>query len=91
MNLPEQPTTFRPPSPAERPWWWKLNLRGYAQMVRSAGFELVQGPKLFLIPAGAELKRKRVGLRNLRAYEGRQALIRRHAGDPHAFILARRA
>ena len=24
MNLPEQPTTFRPPSPAERPWWWRL-------------------------------------------------------------------
>jgi hypothetical protein len=24
MNLPEQPATFRPPSPAERPWWWKL-------------------------------------------------------------------
>jgi hypothetical protein len=24
MNLPEQPTTFRPPTPTERPWWWKL-------------------------------------------------------------------
>ena len=25
MNLPEQPTaTFRQPSPAERPWWWRL-------------------------------------------------------------------
>jgi hypothetical protein len=24
MNLPEQPPTFRPPSPAERPWWWRL-------------------------------------------------------------------
>ena len=23
MNLPDQPT-FRPPSPAERPWWWRL-------------------------------------------------------------------
>jgi tRNA (mo5U34)-methyltransferase len=74
-----------------RPWWWKPNLRGYEQMVRSAGFEVLQGPKLLRIPAGVELKRKRVGLRNLRAYEGRQALIRRHAGDPHAFILARSA
>jgi tRNA (mo5U34)-methyltransferase len=72
-----------------RPWWWKPNLRGYEQMVRAAGFDVVQGPKLLLIPAGAELKRKRVGLRNLRAYEGRQALLRRHIGDPHAFILAR--
>lgn len=26
MNLPEQPSTatFRQPSPAERPWWWRL-------------------------------------------------------------------
>ena len=24
MNLPEQPPTFRPPSVAERPWWWRL-------------------------------------------------------------------
>jgi tRNA (mo5U34)-methyltransferase len=72
-----------------RPWWWKPNLRGYRQMVTSAGFEVLQGPTPFLIPPGAELKRKRVPLRALRAYEGRQALIRRHAGDPHAFILAR--
>jgi hypothetical protein len=25
VNLPEQPTTFRAPSPAERPWWWRLH------------------------------------------------------------------
>jgi hypothetical protein len=24
MNLPEQPSTFRSPSAAERPWWWRL-------------------------------------------------------------------
>jgi len=24
MNLPEQPPTFRQPTPAERPWWWRL-------------------------------------------------------------------
>jgi len=22
--LPEQPPTFRPPTAAERPWWWRL-------------------------------------------------------------------
>jgi tRNA (mo5U34)-methyltransferase len=74
-----------------RPWWWKPNLRGYRQMIVSGGFEVLQGPTLFLIPPGAELKRKRVAWRTLRAYEGRQALLRRHAGDPHAFILARGA
>ena len=24
MNLPDQPSTFRQPTPAERPWWWRL-------------------------------------------------------------------
>lgn len=24
MSLPEHPPTFRPPSPVERPWWWRL-------------------------------------------------------------------
>jgi hypothetical protein len=24
MNLPEHPSPFRAPSPAERPWWWRL-------------------------------------------------------------------
>jgi len=24
MNLPEQPSTFRLPHAAERPWWWRL-------------------------------------------------------------------
>lgn len=24
MNLPDQPSTFRQPSPSERPWWWRL-------------------------------------------------------------------
>jgi hypothetical protein len=24
VNLPDQPPTFRPPTAAERPWWWRL-------------------------------------------------------------------
>ncbi len=24
MSLPDQPPTFRPPAPTERPWWWRL-------------------------------------------------------------------
>jgi hypothetical protein len=24
VNLPDPPPTFRQPSPAERPWWWRL-------------------------------------------------------------------
>jgi tRNA (mo5U34)-methyltransferase len=86
---PRRPITFL--EGTARPWWWKPNLRGYAQMVKSAGFEALDGPTLVLIPPGEELKRKRIRLRTLRAYEGRQALVRRYVGDPHAFILARRA
>lgn len=28
MNLPDQPSTFRQPSPSERPWWWRLENAG---------------------------------------------------------------
>ncbi len=38
MNLPDQPPTFRPPSPAERPWWWRLE--------DAAGAEVSVGPDL---------------------------------------------
>jgi hypothetical protein len=24
VNLPDPPSTFRPPTPTERPWWWRL-------------------------------------------------------------------
>lgn len=37
MNLPDQPSTFRSPTPAEQPWWWRL--------LTSAGEEVaVEGP-----------------------------------------------
>lgn len=33
MNLPEQPPTFRPPTPAERPWRWRLEDATGAEVV----------------------------------------------------------
>ena len=41
--LPGQPPTFRPPTAAERPWWWRLedsggtevHVEGYAQRFSS--------------------------------------------------------
>ena len=35
VNLPDQPPTFRQPSAAERPWWWRLE--------NSAGVEITVG------------------------------------------------
>ena len=37
MNLPEQPPTFRQPSPAERPWWWRLEDAAGAEVDASTG------------------------------------------------------
>ncbi len=38
MNLPEQPPTFRPPSPAERPWYWRLEDASGAEVTVPADF-----------------------------------------------------
>ncbi len=36
-SLPDQPSTFRPPTPEERPWRWRLE--------NSAGDEVEAGPE----------------------------------------------
>ena len=33
MNLPDQPPTFRQPTPAERPWSWRLEDAAGAEVV----------------------------------------------------------
>jgi hypothetical protein len=32
VNLPDQPATFRKPTPAERPWWWRLEDAGGSEV-----------------------------------------------------------
>ena len=39
MNLPEQPPTFRPPTPAERPWWWRLEDAGGGEVAVSEEYD----------------------------------------------------
>ena len=36
MNLPEQPSTFRQPTAAERPWWWRLEDASGQEVTASA-------------------------------------------------------
>ena len=36
MNLPDQPATFRPPTPTERPWWWRLEDSAGAEVTPDA-------------------------------------------------------
>jgi hypothetical protein len=38
LNLPEQPPTFRPPSPAERPWFWRLEDASGAEVTVPADY-----------------------------------------------------
>jgi hypothetical protein len=38
VNLPEQPPTFRPPSPAERPWSWRLEDASGSEVTVSADY-----------------------------------------------------
>jgi hypothetical protein len=38
VNLPDQPPVFRQPTPAERPWWWRLE--------NAAGEEVTADPDL---------------------------------------------
>ena len=71
-----------------RPWWWKPNSAALARMVRSAGFRIVAGPRLIFIPPGPELTATRPPLASLLTREGRDDVLRRLKGDPHAWILA---
>ena len=36
MSLPEQPATFRAPTAAERPWWWRLEDASGAEVTLGA-------------------------------------------------------
>jgi hypothetical protein len=38
VNLPEQPPTFRPAGPGERPWWWRLEDAAGDEVAASAEY-----------------------------------------------------
>ncbi len=70
-----------------RPWWWKPNAAGLAQMIEVAGFDVIGGPtRLFMPPgAGQSTARLRPGL--LRKRHTREQAIVAWRGDPHAAVL----
>lgn len=72
-----------------RPWWWKPNLAGLARMVTAGGFDVVHRSRpLFLKPgAGQPLPRSRPSM--LRNAAGREAMVTKWRGDPHAAVLAK--
>jgi tRNA (mo5U34)-methyltransferase len=72
-----------------RPYWWKPNLRAFAQLLRVAGLELEAGPRPFLVPPGAGYPRPPLTPGSLRDKWARELLLGSRLGDPHAYILAR--
>lgn len=53
-SVPEQPATFRQPTPSERPWWWRLDDASGAEVVLSGEAAEEYGERRFTSQADAE-------------------------------------
>jgi len=71
-----------------RPYWWEPNPRAFARMVHAAGFDIVDGPRRFRIPAGAGLPRVPIRPATLRDIGARELIFSTRFGDPHAWLRA---
>jgi tRNA (mo5U34)-methyltransferase len=87
-------TLLFPRSPAAyldgvgRPWWWKVNLHGFARLVEAAGFRLAVPPRRVYIPAGEGHPTVPWNRALLTSQEARHFMLTQLKGDPHAAILA---
>ena len=73
----------------ERPWWWKPNVAGVAQIYRSAGFTLTRPLRRVYLKPGPGQPTAWPGLAALRSVAGREALVMHLKGDPHVVTTAR--
>jgi tRNA (mo5U34)-methyltransferase len=75
----------------DRPWWWVPNKAGLHQMIRSAGFEILEATPVYFLPTGS--KHPPRDLRNvprkLLSSQGREELVISFKGIPHAAVRAR--
>ncbi|MDP9384872.1 MAG: class I SAM-dependent methyltransferase [Actinomycetota bacterium] len=91
------PSFTRPRTPTarlegiERPWWWQPNRTGLHQMVRSAGFEILEATGVYVLPRGVAHPpiEWRELLREAGTAAGREQLIVAWKGLPHAAVRAR--
>lgn len=72
-----------------RPWWWYPNVSGLAQLVRAAGFEIIEPPRRVFVPAGLGWPVRRFDPRALKTQPGRYVTLVAWRGDPHASLVAR--
>jgi tRNA (mo5U34)-methyltransferase len=91
------PTIVRPRTPVARlegldqSWWWMPNRCALHRMVRSAGFEILDSTPMYFVPTGPAhpfppLTRV---FRSLATAAGRERLVIRMRGIPHAAVRAR--
>jgi tRNA (mo5U34)-methyltransferase len=94
------PSLLRPRTPYARlegmdePWWWQPNRAALLQMLRSAGWEVLDATGIYLLPLGPEHPRPPMSANMLRAAltaRGRERLITRFLGVPHVAARVRPA
>jgi len=91
------PSLTRPRTPTarlegfSRPWWWIPNRAGLHRIVESAGFEILERTPVYILPIGEAHPRTPVRKlwRNVFTPLGREELIIRFRGIPHAAVRAR--
>ena len=91
------PSLLRPRTPSvrlegiKRPWWWIPNRAAFHQMVRSAGFEILETTGIYILPTGPEHPRtpwrKLPG--KLRTAQEREEIIVSLRGIPHTAVRVR--
>ncbi len=94
------PSWLRPRTPVARlegdsePWWWQPNRAGLHRMVQAAGWEIVEATGVYFLPTGPAHPKPPVSRAMARAAltaRGRERLLIRFAGVPHAAVRARPA
>jgi hypothetical protein len=72
-----------------RPWWWKPNVAALRRMVEDAGFEVAQAPVQVYMPPGKGQPLPHLTPRHLLSASGRELLVLKRRGDPHAAVTGR--
>ena len=94
------PSWLRPRTPVARlegdsqPWWWQPNRAGLHRMVEAAGWEIVEATGVYFMPLGEAHPRAPFDVNVLKAAltpAGREKLLIRYLGVPHAAVRVRPA